>query len=106
MVDLNKLKLSIRIDSDDDDSILEIFMTSASDYITSAIGDKVEKFYDNNSRFDTAVILLTDHYYKTRSATNEADLKKVPYGVDTLILQMKGDYYYELQKQKELREVN
>lgn len=98
MVDLDKLKLSLRIDSTDDDQLLELLMAGASDYIKGSIGNKVQGFYDNNSRFDIAVILLTDHYYKTRSATDETELKKVPFGVETLILQMKGDYYYALQQ--------
>lgn len=98
MITLDALKLALRIDTSDDDTLLTLFMNTASDYIKGAIGNKVAGFYDNNNKFDTAVILLTDHYYKTRSATDEVDLKKIPYGVDTLILQMKGDYYYELQQ--------
>lgn len=82
--------MALRIDTSDDDLLLTIFMDTASDYVKGAVGNKVPGFYDSNSKFDTAVILLTDHYYKTRSATNETDLKKVPFGVTTLILQMKG----------------
>ncbi len=98
MVGLNELKLALRIDTSDDDLLLTIFMDTASDYVKGAVGNKVPGFYDSNPKFDTAVILLTDHYYKTRSATNETDLKKVPFGVTTLILQMKGDYLYALQQ--------
>ena len=98
MVDLNLLKLSLRIDTSDDDQLLGILMAGASDYIKGAIGDKVPGFYDNNSRFDLALMILTDHYYKTRSATDEIDLKEIPFGVKTLILQLKGDYYYALQQ--------
>ncbi|ABQ23663.1 head-tail connector protein [Clostridium kluyveri] len=98
MIGLNELKLALRIDTSDDDPLLNIFMGTASDYVKGAIGDRIPDFYDNNFKFDTAVILLTDHYYKTRSATDETDLKKVPFGVTTLILQMKGDYLYALQQ--------
>lgn len=98
MVTLDQLKLSLRIDATDDDTLLKLFMDTASDYIKGAVGNSVTGFYDSNSRFDTAVILLTDHYYKTRSATDETELKKVPFGVTTLILQLKGDYLYALQQ--------
>ena len=99
MITLDALKLALRIDTSDDDTLLTLLMNTASDYIKDSIGNKIDGFYNNNNKFDTAVILLTDHFYKTRSATDETDLKKIPYGVDTLILQMKGDYYYELQQQ-------
>ncbi|AAK79854.1 putative phage protein (predicted DNA packaging) [Clostridium acetobutylicum] len=98
MVTLDQLKLSLRIDTSDDDTLLTLFMQTASDYIKGSIGNGVTGFYDSNPRFDTALILLTDHYYKTRSATDETDLKKVPFGVTTLILQLKGDYLYALQQ--------
>jgi uncharacterized phage protein (predicted DNA packaging) len=101
---LNDFKTALRIDTDADDGLLEIFMKSASDYMKGAVGDKVRGFYDENSRFDTAVIMLADHYYKYRSAVSDASNKQqvveIPFGVTTLILQLKGSYACQLREQE------
>lgn len=92
-VDISNIKQALRIDTDADDELLKALYLAASDYIKGAIGDEIEGFYDNNPRFNLAVLMLTDHYYKTRSATSEKTLQEVPFGVTSLILALKGEYY-------------
>lgn len=100
---LDDIKTALRIDTDADDNMLYIFMTAAQDYVTSAVGNDVVGYYDANSRFDTVVIMLTDHYYKYRSAVTDASNKmqvvEIPLGVSSIILQLKGDYLWKLQEQ-------
>jgi uncharacterized phage protein (predicted DNA packaging) len=100
---LSDIKTALRIDTDADDTMLATFMTAAQDYVKSAVGNDVVGFYDDNSRFDTVVIMLTDHYYKYRTAVSDASNKmqvvEIPFGVSSIILQLKGDYLWTLQQQ-------
>lgn len=102
-LELEDIKLALRIDTDDDDSLLNTFMTAAQDYVKGTVGkeEAVEGFYDENPRFDTVVIMLTDHYYKYRTAVSDASNKlqvvEIPFGVKSLILQLKGSYAWQLQ---------
>ncbi|MFT8909601.1 MAG: head-tail connector protein [Lentilactobacillus diolivorans] len=95
----SKLKLALRIDTNLDDNLLKTYMNTAQDYLVGAIGPS-EEFYKDNSRFETAVYMLTDHFYRERAATTTAsNIQQVPLGVQALILQMKPDYAL-IQQQK------
>ncbi|MED1205843.1 head-tail connector protein [Heyndrickxia acidicola] len=102
---LNDIKTALRINTSVDDFMLLTFMQAASDYVKGAVGseDNLPGFYDENPRFDTVVIMLTDHYYKYRTAVTDASNKmqvvEIPFGVKSLILQLKGSYAWQLQTQ-------
>ncbi|AVI29857.1 MULTISPECIES: head-tail connector protein [Bacillus subtilis group] len=99
-ISLSDMKLALRIDTDEDDNLLNLFMSAASDTVKNAVGREVEGFFDNNPIYDVTVMRLVDHYYKNRSATsNGQHVFDIPFGVTPSILQLKGSYLCQLQKQ-------
>lgn len=100
-VSLSEVKAAVRIDTDADDKLLEKYIKVMADTLISAVGDKVAGFYDDNSIFDVAVMRLVDHYYKNRSATsNGVEVRDIPFGITPSIIQLKGKYLRQLQKQE------
>ncbi|MED4846212.1 head-tail connector protein [Bacillus atrophaeus] len=100
-VSLSEVKAAVRIDTDTDDKLLEKYIDAATDTLIFAIGDEVEGFYEDNPIFDVAVMRLVDHYYKNRSATsNGVEVRDIPFGITPSIIQLKGRYLHQLQKQE------
>ncbi|WP_439196979.1 head-tail connector protein [Bacillus velezensis] len=100
-VSLSEVKAAVRIDTGADDKLLEKYIDAAADTLISAVGDKVAGFYDDNPIFDVAVMRLVDHYYKNRSATsNGVEVRDIPFGITPSIIQLKGKYLRQLQKQE------
>lgn len=96
---LPDIKNALRIDIDGDDTLLTMFMNGAVQDIKTSIGDEndgMDSFWAENPLFDTAVIMLTDAYYKNRSATTDASNRQqvveYPLGVTSMILKLKGSY--------------
>jgi uncharacterized phage protein (predicted DNA packaging) len=101
-VTLDSLKAALSIDYSGHDALLTTFLNDAIDRIKSSVGtdDNMVDFWDNNSTFDTAVIMLADASYKNRSATTEASNRQqvveYPLGVTSMIWKLKGSYLLEL----------
>lgn len=92
--DVDTLIDNLRIDNADNSEI-STYRDVAIDYMISAIGGtKEDEFYQNNSRFNLAVQMLTDYYYKNKSATTSSKEKETYYGVQTFILQLKPEYQF------------
>ena len=92
--DVDTLIDNLRIDNADSPEI-STYRDVAIDYMVSAIGgNKEDKFYQDNSRFNLAVQMLTDYYYKNKSATISSKEKETYYGVQTFILQLKPEYQF------------
>jgi len=91
---VDQLMDNLRIDNADNPEI-SMYRDVAIDYMVSAIGGtKEDKFYQDNKRFDLAVQMLTDHYYKNKSVASSSKEKETYYGVQTFILQLKPDYQF------------
>lgn len=87
---INKLRLD-----NTDNSEIEFYRNVAIDFMVSAIGgSEDDEFYKDNKRFDLAVQMLTDYYYKNKSATTSNKEKETYYGVQTFILQLKPEYQF------------
>lgn len=96
---LSDIKNALRIDIDSDDALLTGFMNGAIQDIKTSVGDDndgMEDFWSDNPLFDTAVIMLTDAYYKNRSATTDASNRQqvveYPLGVTSMIHKLKATY--------------
>ncbi|WP_270996976.1 head-tail connector protein [Listeria seeligeri] len=103
--DFELTKKSLRIDTDDDDDLLKKLMSAAIYTLIGKIGtDKT--FYDGDAKdeFDISVMFLTDHLYRTRSATIEGTtVTEIPLSVQTFLLSLKADYkVYILKKEAEI----
>lgn len=90
------IKNSLRIDHAEDDFIIELALNSAIDYLKSAIGNGKPTFFSDNAKFDLATLMLTDHYYKNRSATFgtkfDGEIIETDLGMTSIMLQLKADY--------------
>jgi len=92
--DVDTLINNLRIDNADSSEI-STYRDVAIDYMVSAIGGtKDDEFYQGNSRFNLAVQMLIDYYYKNKSATTSSKEKETYYGVQTFILQLKPEYQF------------
>ena len=97
-VDLDKqfqnLKDNLRIDDSTDDEIKMLRDTAIDTLVGSIGGSRNDEFYKNNNRFNLAVQMLTDMYYRQKSATSTSKESITKYGVQTFILQLKPDYHF------------
>lgn len=92
--DVGQLINNLRIDNAENDEI-SLYHDAAVDFMISAIGgSSSDEFYQGNKRFDLAVQMLTDLYYKNKSATSASNEKETYYGVQTFILQLKPEYQF------------
>lgn len=93
MDNLDNLKEHMRVDNDFDDELIKSYQSTAISHLINSIGGKPDdEFYQNNDEFDLAVKMLTDQYYRERSATTNNNQKNVAYGVQSIILQLKPAY--------------
>ncbi|MCP1250131.1 head-tail connector protein [Gluconobacter oxydans] len=102
--DLKTLKSSLRIDGNDDDKLLEGYLSAATSYIKQAIGDEngVTGFYEMegvNNLFETAVYALAGSYWYYRTSITSNAANPVDLVVDSIIGQLRGLYS---QKQDEV----
>lgn len=87
MVDLELVKLHLRIDFDDDDDYLETLIDVSTEHVTALTG--IVNDGAAPSGYDMACLFLIAHFYANRSATTDVNKVKTPYGFDTLILRLR-----------------
>ncbi|MCT1176754.1 head-tail connector protein [Pediococcus pentosaceus] len=103
---LETLKLSLRIDGDDDDELLKGYLSAATSYIKQTIGDEdnVPGFFEMegvNNLFETAVYALAGSYWYYRTSITSNAVNPVDLVVDSIIGQLRGLYN---QKQDEVND--
>lgn len=96
---LNELKEYLRIDGDEEDSSLSLFVQSAISYLGNAgIKKPIDPFekvdeVDIHSQYRLAILMLTTHWYENRLVITPTMAKveqtPIPYGLESLILQLK-----------------
>lgn len=87
-MELQELKNYLRVDTTMDDSLLISLQLSAETYILNAV-ENVEKV-QTDERFKLAVALLVGAWYKNREAVTEGTTQQIPFGVASLIGQLRG----------------
>lgn len=88
MIDIDKVKLHLRIDGSDEDSYLNLLIGAATEHvtnITSVPNDATAPF-----TYDMVCLLLIGHWFANREAVVAGSLTKVPYGVDALIQNLRN----------------
>lgn len=95
--DLEKAKISLRIDYSDDDQLIKSCMVAAIGYLKGAIGKDKPSFYlqDDNElaeKLNMALLMLTDHYFQLRTVEVEGSAREPHFGITSILLQLKGDY--------------
>ena len=101
---LETLKLSLRIDGDDDDKLLQGYLSAATSYIKQAIGDDnsglgIYEIEGAKDLFETAVYALAGSYWYYRTSITSNTVNPVDLVVDSIIGQLRGLYS---QKQDEV----
>lgn len=98
---LPKAKLSLRLDDDDDDTLVVSLIHAARKDIMGQVGNQIDGFFDDNEVFDAAVILEVTHLYNHRDAVSTQQTYEVPMALYSLINSMKDEYRYQLMKKNE-----
>lgn len=100
---LDEIKDFAKIDGDDEDvnkDVKRAFMTAIS-YTQGAVGLRKKSFYTSLDENDTekinmVLLMLTDHFYKNRSATVDSNsrgtVKEPDLGITSMVLQLKAAY--------------
>ncbi len=83
-VTVDDIKLSLRIDVTEDDSMIKSYLDAAEDYVQTAVSknENVSMY----KQYDFAVSLLTQFWYQNRVT----DMTKTPYQVVSMIQQLRG----------------
>lgn len=108
MLSVARIKTSLRIDDEVDDEVITRLLAAAEATIINAIGPDND-FYKQEqveSLYETAVTMLVDHYNRFRGAVTSQNIKEIPYGVNTFILQLKPAYRAYEQKKGGLSDGN
>ncbi|CAK1233609.1 hypothetical protein LMG30234_GAICNKDF_00549 [Fructobacillus fructosus] len=95
IVSVDKLKLSLRIDSNADDKLLFGYSLAAENYIKNAIGYDHDDFYTSKNvkdLFETAVIAQASAYYTFRTALSLVNSYPVEPVVDSIVSQLQAEY--------------
>ncbi|MCW8106149.1 head-tail connector protein [Lactobacillus mulieris] len=98
-MDLTEFKNYLRVDFDDDDSVIEAYYTGAENYICLAIGKNVKPTdLEQYEQFKPATLLLGAFWYNAKmavqqTATVKANTDEIPFGVSALITQLKARYW-------------
>lgn len=85
-MDLEELKLFIKVDSDEDDLLIKSLQTAAEEYLTDA---GIIKNYAKE-KYKLAIEILVNHWYENRAVeTIGKNVSKIAFGLDTILIQLK-----------------
>lgn len=82
-MELDELKLFLRVDGEDEDTLIQGLQLGAEEYLLNA---GINKDY-TKELYKLAIKLLVTHWYNNREVTGKAD--KLAFSLDTIILQLK-----------------
>lgn len=93
---LSLVRNSLRLDSQDDDELLNLLIKTARADVINQVGERIDTFFDGNDIFDTAVMVEVSHLYTNRQAVSTQETYEVPMVMYSLINSMKDDYRYQV----------
>lgn len=89
-ITVDTIKDALRIDGNDDDTLIEGYIDTAKEYVANAIIDgPASEPLTSSRKYRLAVIILVQFWYSNRAT----DMKKTPYQVRSLIQQLRGEYW-------------
>jgi len=97
---LEELKLYLRVDGNDEDALIQSFLTAATNYIQRQTGKTKVRSGDgyvsieNDELYNLCVKLMVAHWHSNRGVEIPGTLTKITHSVDALInhISMCGDY--------------
>lgn len=85
-MELEELKLFIKVDSDEEDILIKSLQIAAEEYLTDA---GIMKNY-NKEKYKLAVKILVNNWYENRAVeTIGKNVSKIAFGLDTILIQLK-----------------
>lgn len=85
-MDVELVKQYLRIDTDDDDNLIELMMGATEDYIKDAVGREYDA---NNKRMNLLYLAIMQELYENRTYTiKEAEKRRLAYVVGSIVLQL------------------
>ena len=89
-ISVDTIKDALRIDGNDDDTLIEGYIDTAKEYVANAVIDgPVGEPLISSRRYRLAVIILVQFWYSNRAT----DIKQTPYQVRSLIQQLRGKFW-------------
>lgn len=89
-ISVDTIKAALRIDGNDDDTLIEGYIDTAKEYVANAVIDgPASEPLTNNRKYRLAVIILVQFWYSNRAT----DMKQTPYQVRSLIQQLRGKFW-------------
>lgn len=86
-ISVDTIKDALRIDGNDDDTLIQGYIDTAKEYVANAVtDDPVSEPLDSSRKYRLAVIILVQFWYSNRAT----DMKQTPYQVRSLIQQLRG----------------
>lgn len=97
---LEELKLNLRVDGSDDDTLLSRYLSAAETYVKNAVCDSLfdtdtTAFFEQtaiDNLYSSAVLALASTYYTYRSSTVEVTANAVDQTMSAIIGQLRGAY--------------
>lgn len=85
---IDDVKAYLRIDTDEDDIIIETMMQATEQYITDSVG-----FYDEeNPKIKMLYWLIMQDFYENRAlAVKESDKQRLSHVVSTIVMQLQTE---------------
>lgn len=89
-IGVDTIKDALRIDGNDDDTLIEGYIDTAKEYVANAVIDApASEPLTSSRKYRLAVIILVQFWYSNRAT----DMKQTPYQVRSLIQQLRGKFW-------------
>ncbi|WP_239724555.1 head-tail connector protein [Mammaliicoccus sp. A-M4] len=95
-MELETLKLHLRITHSGEDELLKEYKSWAEDDIKDSVSTsptRNDEFFENNSHYKKAVAMLTAFYFENRLAYSDVAQVSMPDSVLSAIQKMRGAYH-------------
>lgn len=93
---VEQFKLLMRVDGNEDDMLIKIYLDAAEQYVHTAVGAD-DAFFEEEKIQDllaTAIYALAGSYYTYRISVSDVTLTPVDATMNSIIGQMRGRYDY------------
>lgn len=89
-ISVDTIKDALRIDGNDDDTLIKGYIDTAKEYVANAVIDApASEPLTSSRKYRLAVIILVQFWYSNRAT----DMKQTPYQVRSLIQQLRGKFW-------------
>ena len=93
-IELNEFKNLMRVDGNEDDTLIQMYLDTAEQFIKSAVGTD-DNFFEKETvakLYETATYALAGSYYTYRISTSETAVMPIDSTMNSIIGQLRGQY--------------